>query len=65
MSYAGSLKDGERLLELHDGQVDFDPDAMSADEAARAELCRHIDTTVLGEGALQQRINWQYGGQTR
>jgi len=59
--YAGSVKDGERFLGLHDGQVDFDPDAMSADEAARADLCRHIDATVFGEGTLPKRISWPYG----
>jgi hypothetical protein len=56
--YAGSLKDGERFLGLYDGQVDFDPAALPADEAARADLGRHIDTTVFGEWMLPQQINW-------
>jgi dienelactone hydrolase len=33
--YAGSVKDGERFLGLHDGQVDFDSAAMTADVATR------------------------------
>jgi hypothetical protein len=32
--YAGSLKDGERFLGLHDGQVDFGAATMFADEKA-------------------------------
>jgi hypothetical protein len=63
--YAGSVKDGGRFLGLHDGHVNFDPTTMSADEAARANLCRHIDSTVFGEGTLPQPINWPHDKRTR
>jgi hypothetical protein len=63
--YAGSVKDSERFLGVHDGRLNFDAPAMSANEAARADLCRHIDATVFGEGTLPQPINWPHDKRTR
>jgi hypothetical protein len=48
--YAGSVMDGDRHLGERNADIRFDRDAMTADEAVRADLCRWVDATVFGEG---------------
>lgn len=59
--YCAAISDGDRLLAAPDGSVDFDASAMSADEAARQDIGRYIDTHEFGEG-VARKPNWtDYG----
>jgi len=50
VQYVGAVHDGDSFLAQAEGSVKFDASVMTADEAVRADICRYIDRTELGEG---------------
>ena len=50
VEYVGAISEGQRHHSTHEAVLRFDSTLMSADEAVRQAICRHIDSTVFGEG---------------
>ena len=50
VTYTAVLNDEVGLCGMTDGSITVDSTMMSADEAVRADVCRHIDETELPPG---------------
>ena len=61
VTYVGTVRDGPNFVGMFDGELTFEPDLMSADEAVRQDLGRFIDTTDFGPGTPPQPSWTDYG----
>ena len=50
MQYVAAISEHQRGNGTHEASLRFNSTLMSADEAVRQDVCRHIDNTVFGEG---------------
>ncbi len=50
VEYVGAISEDQHHHSTHEAALRFDSTLMSADEAVRQDICRHIDNTVFDEG---------------